>query len=295
MSLTNATSHLFASQYFDDWYTASNTDPSITRGEEFDFHRILFRPRIAVQSRELTQLQTILQHQLERLGKAQFKDGEAVFGGQLSLDTSVLSGRWSDDESCRAVRPHTNAGKYVFDTGTPTTKAHVLQFLSADEGQTTNNYLSSSSRRRRPFVPGTVVQAADDATITATFAAGATPTCSRMRLSSALMKASSSSRASSSASPTDHRPQPVLARPSYRIGLGMQEQVLDELDDVVGETLLDPANQNAPGATASVSSSSSPSGRSTPRRTPASSNWLALSTAKSSTASRRRSTSARTN
>jgi hypothetical protein len=25
--------------------TTSNTDPSITRGEDFDFHRILFRPR----------------------------------------------------------------------------------------------------------------------------------------------------------------------------------------------------------------------------------------------------------
>jgi hypothetical protein len=33
-----------------------------------DFHRILFKPGVAVQARELTQLQTILQNQIERFG-----------------------------------------------------------------------------------------------------------------------------------------------------------------------------------------------------------------------------------
>ena len=33
--------------------------------EDKNFHRILFRPAYAVQARELTQLQTILQNQLE--------------------------------------------------------------------------------------------------------------------------------------------------------------------------------------------------------------------------------------
>src|SRR3954465_11863717 len=93
MSLSNSTGNLLRTQYFDDWYAQSNTDPSLLRGDEFDFHRMLFRPKFAVQSRELTQLQTILQAQLERFGKSAFRDGEAVLGGQLTLDTSVTSGK----------------------------------------------------------------------------------------------------------------------------------------------------------------------------------------------------------
>ena len=34
--------------------------------EDKNFHRIMFRPSIPVQARELTQLQTILQNQIER-------------------------------------------------------------------------------------------------------------------------------------------------------------------------------------------------------------------------------------
>ena len=35
--------------------------------KEDNFHRVLFRPGFAIQARELTQLQTIMQNQIERL------------------------------------------------------------------------------------------------------------------------------------------------------------------------------------------------------------------------------------
>ena len=47
---------------------------------EKDFHRILFKPGYAVQARELTQLQTILQEQIKRFGNFVFKDGSVVLG-----------------------------------------------------------------------------------------------------------------------------------------------------------------------------------------------------------------------
>jgi hypothetical protein len=56
------------SPYFDDY------------DEEKNFHRILFKPAVAVQARELTQLQTILQNQVERFGRYVFKDGSVVQG-----------------------------------------------------------------------------------------------------------------------------------------------------------------------------------------------------------------------
>ena len=51
------------------------------------FHRILFRPAFAVQARELTQLQTALQSQLDKLGQYNFKDGSRVVGGKVTLNT----------------------------------------------------------------------------------------------------------------------------------------------------------------------------------------------------------------
>ena len=51
--------------------------------ETKNYHRVLFRPGYAVQARELTQLQTALQAQIDRYGQYAFKDGSRVLG--LSL------------------------------------------------------------------------------------------------------------------------------------------------------------------------------------------------------------------
>src|SRR5579885_1120064 len=247
MPLSNSTQQILRSQYFDDWYAPSDADPTVLRGQANDYHRILFRPKFAVQSRELTQLQTLLNEQINRLGRAEFKDGDAVTGGQLSLDCSVISGQVLPTTNLVALfNRTTNQGKFVFDTSNTVVKAHVLQFLSADEGQTTNSYLVYKSQTSTPFSPGTVVQAADDATITATFAAGANADVFSKAsiisiddgvffVSGFLVEVAKQSIVLN----------PFSDRPSYRIGLEINEEIVDELED---ETLLDPANQNAPGA-----------------------------------------------
>lgn len=65
------------SPYFDDY------------DENKKFHRLLFRPGISVQCREMNQLQTMLQEQIKRMGDHSFKDGAKVVDGQLSFDTSI--------------------------------------------------------------------------------------------------------------------------------------------------------------------------------------------------------------
>jgi hypothetical protein len=62
--------------YYDDFDEAKN------------FHRILFRPAVAVQARELTQLQTILQNQIERFGDNIFVEGTVIQGCSISTDSS---------------------------------------------------------------------------------------------------------------------------------------------------------------------------------------------------------------
>ena len=54
--------------------------------ETKNYHRILFRPGYAVQARELTQMQTALQAQIDRHGQYSFKDGSRVVNGEVSLD-----------------------------------------------------------------------------------------------------------------------------------------------------------------------------------------------------------------
>lgn len=67
-----------------------NVDPYYDNyDEDKKFHKILFRPGYAVQARELTQLQTILQQQIARQGNSLFKEGAMVVPGQISYDTSL--------------------------------------------------------------------------------------------------------------------------------------------------------------------------------------------------------------
>ena len=61
--------------------------------EDFDanknFYKILFRPGYSIQGRELTQVQSILQNQIESFGKYAFKQGEQVIPGEVGLNTKL--------------------------------------------------------------------------------------------------------------------------------------------------------------------------------------------------------------
>ena len=61
--------------------------------EDFDadrnFYKILFRPGYSIQTRELTQLQSILQNQIESFGKYAFKQGDLVVPGEVGLNTKL--------------------------------------------------------------------------------------------------------------------------------------------------------------------------------------------------------------
>jgi len=66
--------NLNVSPYFDD-FNADN-----------DFHRVLFKPGVPVQARELTTLQSILQNQIERFGQHFFKEGAKVIPGNTAYN-----------------------------------------------------------------------------------------------------------------------------------------------------------------------------------------------------------------
>ena len=65
------------SPYFDDF------------NENKNFLRVLFKPGVAVQTRELNQLQSILTDQISKFGNHIFKDGSPVLGGSFNVDVNV--------------------------------------------------------------------------------------------------------------------------------------------------------------------------------------------------------------
>lgn len=68
--------------FYDD-FLASNG------AKEQNYVRILFRPGYAVQARELTQIQTIIQNQIKQFGDHIFQNGSPVYGGHITYDLNV--------------------------------------------------------------------------------------------------------------------------------------------------------------------------------------------------------------
>ena len=67
------------SPYYDDF------------SESKKFHRVMYRPAFAVQARELTTQQTILQNQIEKLGDSIYKHGSMVIPGESVYDLSYYA------------------------------------------------------------------------------------------------------------------------------------------------------------------------------------------------------------
>ena len=78
---------LSVSPYFDDY------------NETKDFYKILFRPGVSVQARELNQLQTILQKQIERFGDNIFKAGTIIDGCDIIFNNNFQYIKIKDAET----------------------------------------------------------------------------------------------------------------------------------------------------------------------------------------------------
>lgn len=104
--------------------------------DDFDedklFLRLLFKPGFAVQARELTQLQTLLQNQVGRFGNHVFKNGSLVTGGQTTIQNAAylnLSSAFAET----TVDVGTFEGKTIVDNTTnPSKRAEVLKVYESN-------------------------------------------------------------------------------------------------------------------------------------------------------------------
>ena len=138
--------------------------------EDKKFLRILFKPGFAVQARELTQSQTILQKQIERFGQHIFKNGSVVSGGQLFIhDTTYLN--VSTDYAGTAVNINNFNGKTITNVaGTKTGQVVVVYDVNSGTGDPKTIYVKQISGT--PFVAGDTITTVEDAPVFANVATG---------------------------------------------------------------------------------------------------------------------------
>ncbi len=146
--------------------------------EDDKFLRVLFRPGYAVQARELTQAQTILQKQVSRLGDHIFKNGSMVIPGNINVDNKVHFAKLEDLYQGVSVKSYLTQFRDKVITGTISgLKAVVIDTsecacVLADEKEIATLYYkiegTGDDDETKRFVPGEqlIAYEADNSTTT---------------------------------------------------------------------------------------------------------------------------------
>jgi len=132
--------------YFDDFNTVdANGRNAFTK----NYHRILFQPSKAVQTRELNQLQSMLQNQIAQLGLSQIsnKYGGQVLNGEASiqgsgvyyidatLDNPLTSDALLNAEAIQFIETRKNIGTEAIPNMVVDLKAEILSISKLTDGK----------------------------------------------------------------------------------------------------------------------------------------------------------------
>ena len=242
------------------WY--DDFDPSK------NFHRVLFKPGVAVQARELTQSQTILQNQISNFADSIFSQNTPVSGGKVTVNTSCFFLKLNTQyDNVNIV-----AADFLNKTIINADGTIIAKVVATAEGTTIDsptlvlNYLSGNH-----FTDATdIFDSQNPNTAASTIGLAGGKTCTGPSSSASISDGifyivngySQSNVQNSDGTYSKYsignfvsvQPQTIILEkynntPSYRIGLSITETVVDYIDDA---SLLDPAvgasNYQAPGA-----------------------------------------------
>jgi hypothetical protein len=143
-----------------------NTEPyNDDYDENQKFYRILFRPSFAVQARELTQMQTILQKQISRHGDHVFKQGAMVIPGQISIDNKAQYVKLNPLYAGVAVETFLSNLEGKILVGSSGLKAEVIKTQSQETTEPTTIYVryknSGTNTTTKTFAPDEVITTED--------------------------------------------------------------------------------------------------------------------------------------
>ena len=114
--------------------TDLNVDPYYDDfSEAKQFNRILFKPAKAVQARELTQLQTILQKQVERFGSNVYKEGTVISGINITSRPDISYVKLNDTTGFTDPSVYNQTDSATF-TATGNTTGLVAEIILGENG-----------------------------------------------------------------------------------------------------------------------------------------------------------------
>jgi hypothetical protein len=224
------------SPYFDD-YTESKK-----------FHRVLFRPAFAVQARELTQSQTILQNQIERISDHLFEKGAMVIPGEIAFDLNYYAVKLTS-------KTYATVAEYIGKQLTGVTSGVVgicINAVATDGTDPDTLYIkynkTGTNNTSFAFTSGETIQARTigSTTVLATAVVNSTATGAAASIAEGVYYINGFHVSVSEQTLILDK---YTNTPSYRVGLTITESFITPNDDV---TLVDNAqgssNVNAPGA-----------------------------------------------
>ena len=234
-----------------------NVDPYY---DDFDpsknYYRILYKPGAAVQARELTQSQTILQDQVTKFADNIFKQNSPVTGGQITTNFNCYYIKLQTSYNGATINVSEFLGKLVRDTF-GLVEARVLAVSDSTSGDPPTLVVSYLSGQQ--FTNGAIIYDVNSTLAASAIATAATGPSSVASISQGVFYVSSNYTNSSgvnisSGTFVQVNPQTIILdkydnSPNLRLGLN----ILETIQDYVGDTsLLDPAigasNFQAPGA-----------------------------------------------
>ena len=213
--------------YYDDFDQTKN------------FHKVLFRPGYAVQAREVSQLQTILQKQIERHGQHMFQEGSVVLGCEVNYDNEVRSLKLETQFSGEDITI-TDYANVVVTGATSNARARVVATIAStttDQPTLMFHYMNNNAFNNGETITvlGTATQANTVSSSGASGVETAEANGSVISINSGVFYVGGYFTFKDSESLVLEK---YSSTPSYRVGIQITETIVDSDAD---SSLLDPA------------------------------------------------------
>lgn len=142
---TNITSATFSNTYKDDFLDSDG------------YHRILFNSGRTLQARELTQMQTILQKQIERMGNNLYKEGGVVAEGNFNANPGYEFIKLNTTSNALPGTPSSLVGT-SFTGATSGVIAKVLEVVTASGSDPATLYVQYTSTVNSPDATSSTIR-----------------------------------------------------------------------------------------------------------------------------------------
>ncbi len=213
--------------------------------EDKKFLRLLFKPGYAVQARELTQLQTLLQNQTSRFGNHIFRNGSLVTGGQTFIQDATYLKLNSDYANTAISVSNFNGLSITNSDGSK--RGEVIAVYDADAGTGDPKTLLVKQIYGNTFTSGETIQTIQDAPVYANISTSGVGTGQTFSISEGVFYYDGYFIKNSAQTIATSKYDNTTA--NARIGFEITESIVVSSQDT---SLLDPAqdasNYQAPGA-----------------------------------------------